>query len=44
MVLDSEMSETRSKGQLLLDRMASPDYQVGNIDVEEDDIHTRVTR
>ena len=31
MVLDSEMSETRSKGQLLLDRMASPDYQVGDI-------------
>ena len=42
MVLDSEMSEPRSKGQLLLDRMASPDYQVGNN--EEDDIHTRVTR
>ena len=44
MVLDSEMSETRSKGQLLLDRMASPDYQVGDVDNEEDDIHTRVTR
>ena len=29
MVLDSEISEIRSKGQLLLDRMASPDYQVG---------------
>ena len=44
MVLDSEMSETRGKGQLLLDRMASPDYQVGDVDIEEDDIHTRVTR
>ena len=44
MVLDSEMSETRSKGQLLLDRMASPDYQVGDVDIMEDDIHTRVTR